>query len=171
MKRFAYSALVAAVVGLGAFALADAQDQAGQQPRWRGPGGRMGPPFVPFDDLTDVQREQIRTILEEDRQSRQDIPAGMSLRRQLHAELLADAPDEERIASLQQQIGQAAAESLAREVALQKRIAQVLTAEQRAKARERLAQAPERGRRRGAEPPANATSQQRHEQLQAIRPL
>ena len=156
MKRFAYSAVVAGVLGLGAFALADAQAGAGQEaaaaaqePSRRGPGGRMGMPFARLADLTDAQRQQIRTIVEQDRQSRQGAPAEGNLRQQLQAELLADVPDEQKIATLQEQIAQATSESLARHVALQRQIAQVLTPEQRAKAREHLAQAPERGPRGG----------------------
>lgn len=145
MKRFAYSALVAATLGLGAFAIADAQGGTGQEPGRGGPRGRMGFPFAHVADLTDQQRQQIRSILEQDRQSRQGPPAEVPLRRQLQAELLADAPDEQKIASLQEQIAQATSESVARHVALQRQIAQVLTPEQRAQAREQLAQAPARG--------------------------
>ena len=157
MKRFAYSAVVAGMLGLGAFALADAQAGAGQEPAAqepsrRGPGGRMGLPFARLADLTDAQRQQIRTIVEQDRQSRQGAPAEGNLRRQLQAELLADVPDEQKIATLQEQIAQATSESIARHVALQRQIAQVLTPEQRAKAREHLAQAPERGPRGGFGP-------------------
>jgi Spy/CpxP family protein refolding chaperone len=69
----------------------------------------------------------------------------MKLRRQLDAEILSDSPDEQQIDTLRQQLVQAHGEELSRQIALQRKIAQVLTPEQRATARERIEQP--RGRR------------------------
>jgi Spy/CpxP family protein refolding chaperone len=69
------------------------------------------------------------------------------LRRQLEAEIFADAPDAQKSAGLQDQLVQAQAQRLAKEIATEQKIAQVLTAEQRAKIRDRLAQQPARGAR------------------------
>jgi Spy/CpxP family protein refolding chaperone len=105
-------------------------------------------------DLTDQQKEQIKTIQESARQGRQGPPADMLLQRQLQAEILADSPDTQKIADLQQQLVQAQAARVAHQVAIEQQIAQVLTAEQRAKIRERLAQEPTHGgpmSRRGAD--------------------
>lgn len=114
-----------------------------------GPGGRgMG---VIVRDLTDEQRTQVHAIMQEAR--RDGPPADANLRRQLEAELLADAPNDAKIEELRQQILAAEGEGLTRHIVIQKKVAQVLTAEQRAKARERLAEAPHarggRGERRG----------------------
>ena len=56
--------------------------------------------------------------------------------------MFADAPDTQKIATLQQQLAETQAARLAHQIAVQQKIAQVLTAEQRAKVRERLTQAP-----------------------------
>ena len=113
-----------------------------------GPGGRgRGGPFGGvMQDLTDQQREQVKAILEAERQGEQGPPADMKLRQALEQELLADAPNAQKIEELKQQIVAATGESLNRHIAVQQKISQVLTAEQRAKARERIAQRGE-GRR------------------------
>jgi Spy/CpxP family protein refolding chaperone len=71
----------------------------------------------------------------------------MTLRRQLDAEILADSPDEQKIDSLREQLIQANGEELSHHIALQRKIAEVLTPEQRATARERLEQPAPRNRR------------------------
>jgi Spy/CpxP family protein refolding chaperone len=115
-------------------------------------GGR-GPMGFPGVELTDAQREQIRAIVQEERAGRQAPPAGADLHRQLRAELLTDTPDEQKIASLRDQLAAAHAERLAREIALQQKIAQILTPDQRAQAREALANRPAgRGHRQGRNP-------------------
>ena len=132
----------------------DPQQQKVQQGRRGGPGGPGGPgrggPM--FADLTDQQREQIKAIHDAEREGHQGPPADAKLRQQLELELLADTPNDQTIETLKQQIVAAQLENLSRHIAVQKQIGQVLTAEQRAKARERMAQAPEgpgRGRRGG----------------------
>ena len=149
MKRYAFSAVVALVLGLGAFGLADAQWR-GRGPGGGGPmfGGGPGPLGFAGVQLTDAQREQIRTILEEERASRKEPPAGADLHQQLRAELLADAPDQQKLASLREQIVNAQGERLARQIALQQKLVEVLTPEQRAQAREALAKQGERRRER-----------------------
>ena len=106
-------------------------------------------------DLTDAQREQIRTIT---RQRRDDTNSPErklgDLNRQLHLQLLADTPDQQKIEELKTAIAAASAESLTARIDLETRIGQVLTAEQRAQARDALAKAgppqgPPRGRRSG----------------------
>ena len=147
------------VVGaIAAVLVASAVVVSGQQPHRRGPGmggpgGRGMAPRI-MRELTDEQRTQVRAILEEQRNGQQGPPADAKLRRELQAELLADVPNDQKIEELKAQILSAQAEGLSRHVEIQKRITQVLTPEQRAKARERLAQAPDRrgdaNRRRGA---------------------
>ncbi|HVL67601.1 MAG TPA: periplasmic heavy metal sensor [Vicinamibacterales bacterium] len=131
--------------GFAGGAAFDAPFGQGRGPGMGGPGpGRGMTPWL-MRDLTDQQREQIRAIMQEQRQ--QGPPADAGVRRELEAELLADVPNAARIDELKQRVLQHQAEQLNRHVEVQKRIAQVLTPEQRAKARERLSQErPARGR-------------------------
>lgn len=158
MKSMMKSAIVGAVAAAFVASVAVAQGQGpGNQGRGgRGPGGMGGPggrgmmPGV-MQGLTEEQRQQVKAIMDEQREGQQGPPADARLRRDLEAELLADAPNDQKIEDLKQQILQAHAEGLSRHITVQKRISQVLTAEQRAKARARLAQAPGEGRGPGGE--------------------
>ncbi len=141
MKRTLWSVIVAVVLAVAAFSFADAQGRGHRGPRPDGgPAfGRGGPGgFARLADLTDEQKHQVQAILEEERSSREGPPASMTVRRQLDAEILSDSPDEQKIDTLRQQLVQAHAEELSRQIALRRKIAQVLTPEQRATARERL---------------------------------
>ena len=125
-----------------------AQDRQGGPGGMRGPGGRRGGPLGGvLADLTDQQREQVKAIFAEERQGEQGPPAEMKLRQSLEQELLADSPNLQKIEELKQQIVSATSESLTRHIAVQQKINQILTAEQRAKARENIAQRGERGGR------------------------
>jgi Spy/CpxP family protein refolding chaperone len=125
-----------------------AQGRQGGPAGMRGPGGRRGGPLGGvFADLTDQQRDQVKAILAEERQGQQGPPAEIKLRQSLEQELLADSPNLQKIEELKQQIVSATSESLTRHIAVQQKIHQVLTAEQRAKARENIAQRGERGGR------------------------
>jgi Spy/CpxP family protein refolding chaperone len=141
MKRALWSVIVGIILAVAAFSFADAQGRGQRGPRPDGgPGfGRGGPGgFARLADLTDEQKKQVQAILEEERASHDGPPPSMSLRRQLETELLADSPDDQKIDTLRQQIVQAQSEELSRHIALQRKIAQVLTPEQRATARERM---------------------------------
>ena len=158
MKSMIKSAVVGAVAAafVASVAIAGVQQQgggdqqkqqAGQRrggPGGRGPGGPFGGVLA---DLSDQQREQVKAILEAERQGEQGPPADMKLRQALEQELLADTPNLQKIDELKQQIVAATAQSLDRHIAIQQKVNQVLTAEQRAKARERIAQRVERGGR------------------------
>ncbi len=151
MKSMIKSAVVGAVAAAFVASVAVAQSQGpGAQGRGgRGPGG-MGGPGGPgrgvLQGLSEEQRQQVKAIMDEGRDGQEGPPADAKLRRDLEVELLADTPNDQKIEDLKQQILVAQAEGLSRHISVQKRIAQVLTAEQRAKARERLAQAPAEGR-------------------------
>ena len=141
MKRTLWNVMVAVILAVAAFSFADAQGRGQRGPRPDfGPGfGRGGPGgLARIADLTDEQKKQVQAILEEDRAARQGPPPSMDLRRQLEGEILADSPDEQKIETLRQQLVQAQGEELSRHIALQRKIAQVLTPEQRTTARERL---------------------------------
>lgn len=153
MKNVLKTGVVAAIaaVFVASVAVAGGQDQGQQRgPGMRGAGGPGGRGMAPImRQLTDEQRSQVKAILDEQRGEQQGPPADAKLRRELEAELLADVPNDQKIEELKAQILTAQSEGLSRHVAVQKRIAQVLTPEQRAKAREELAKAPEAGRGRG----------------------
>lgn len=159
MKSVVKTGIVAAVAAVFVASVAVAGGQGpgqGQRrgPGFGGPGGRGLMPGI-MQDLTEEQRGQIRAIVQEQRGDQQGPPADAKLRHDLEAELLADAPNDQKIEELKQQILAAQAQGLERHIATRKRIAQVLTPEQRAKARERLAEGPRQGRggregRRGA---------------------
>ena len=108
-------------------------------PGFRGPG-RGGPFGGVFADLTEQQREQVKAILDAEREAAGGPREEMKLRQALNLELLADAPNAQKIEELKQQIVSGHAESQSRHIAVQQKINQVLTAEQRAKARERITQ-------------------------------
>ena len=154
MKSMMKSAVVGAVAAAFVASVAAAQGQGpGPQGRGgRGPGsigGSGGRGLMPavMQGLSEEQRQQVKAIMDEQRAGQQGPPADAKLRRDLETELLADAPNDQKIEDLKQQILAAQAEGLSRHIAVQKRVAQVLTVEQRAKARERLAQEPARRRR------------------------
>jgi periplasmic protein CpxP/Spy len=107
-------------------------------PDGRGRGGDQRPGGIPFLQgikLTEEQREQVRAIMEE---GRTDTPPDARLRElqgQLLLAILADAPDAAAIDAIKAQVSAEEAAMLAHRVSVETRIAQILTAEQRAQAR------------------------------------
>ncbi|MET0213088.1 MAG: periplasmic heavy metal sensor [Vicinamibacterales bacterium] len=135
---------------------------AGQSPVGRGPGGgpgRGGPggpmPVLRQLNLTDAQREQIKTLTDAERaartQSGGQAPARtlFELQQSLQAAIFADTPDTAQIDQLKANIAEAEAAALAGRIDLQVKIAQILTPEQRAQARELTAQRANRAGRAG----------------------
>ena len=105
-------------------------------------GGRGGFPIFRELNLSDAQREQIRSITLAQR-GNPDSPQSKlaDLNKQLHLAILADTPDTQKIEELKTSIATASAEALTARIDVQTRIAQVLTPEQRDQAREALAKA------------------------------
>jgi Spy/CpxP family protein refolding chaperone len=157
MKRTLWSAAAALVLAAAAAIPVVAQPPQGRGDRPGGPGGFGGPfPMLRELKLSDAQREQIRTITQQQRDTAGDSQKKVAdLNKQLHLAILADTPDPQKIEELKTAIGAAAAEALTARIDVQTRIAQVLTPEQRAQARDALAKAgpppgpPYGGRRRG----------------------
>lgn len=147
MTRFTLSVVMTMVLGLFAYTLAGAQGP--RRGPGAGPGGFGGPGFgrgggavLRGLELTEQQQAQINAIREQARGDAATAPAGLPLHRQLQAEVFADAPDPTKLDALQQQIAEAEAVRLARQIAIEQKIAAVLTDEQRAEVRERLAKVP-----------------------------
>lgn len=143
--RTLWAALLAVFVA--AAAIVTIQAQAQERPQRRdgrmergihrmGPARGMGPAAgLRGLDLSDEQREQIRAIVQEARGSRQAERTDTArLHRELRAAVFADQPDPAKIDALKASIVQAHAAALDARVALDLKIAEVLTPEQRAKA-------------------------------------
>ncbi len=167
MKRFTLSVVMTAVLGLTAYTLADAGSDRRQlrgrgfegasffQERGpgfggpgRGPGGRRGGgPLMSLRglDLNEDQQAKIKAILDAERPTGDGPPADAQLRRDLHAAIYADTVDAEKVSSLQQQLVAAVSARQTRQLAIEQQIAQILTPEQRAQVRERLARGPRGG--------------------------
>jgi protein CpxP len=146
MRRTLWSAGAALVIAAALAIPVIAQPPQGRGGGPGGPGGfggRGGPfPMLRALDLTDAQRAQIRTITEQQRGNANSPRQKLAtLQKQLHLAILADTPDAQKIDELKTSIAAAAAEELTSRIDVESRIAQVLTPEQRAKARE-LASAP-----------------------------
>jgi Spy/CpxP family protein refolding chaperone len=115
------------------------------------PQGRPGPPgggrgggfpILRELNLSDAQREQIRSITQAQRGNANSPQNKLAdLNKQLHLAVLADTPDTQKVEELKTSIAAASAEALTARVDVQTRIAQVLTPEQREQAREALAKA------------------------------
>jgi periplasmic protein CpxP/Spy len=137
-KRAIWSSIVVLAV-----AAAAAIPVTAQPPQGRGGPGRGGPggpaPILRGLNLTDAQREQVRALTEERRNATSNPGRKVAeLEQQLRAAVFADSPDQQKIEELKSAISAAAAEALAARVELEERIAQVLTPEQRAQARQAL---------------------------------
>jgi Spy/CpxP family protein refolding chaperone len=121
-------------VAVMALALPAVAGQRGDGPRGGrfgyGPGGHR-PHFRRI--LTQAQMEQVRPLLKAEREASKPL---MDLRKELRDALLADAPDQGKIASLQSQIGSLQNETLTRRTALAQRVVSLLTPEQRKQLRE-----------------------------------
>lgn len=154
MKSKGWLAAGALLVAATAAIPVMAQPAQGGGPRAGGPGfgGRGGPfPVLRGLELSDAQREQIRSITQE-RRAGADGPQRRlaDLNKQLHLAILAESPDGQKVEELKTAIAAATGEALTARIDVQTRIAQVLTPEQRGKAREALAKAAPRGRVDGA---------------------
>jgi Spy/CpxP family protein refolding chaperone len=97
-----------------------------------GPGGPMGVlPGLNRIELSDAQREQIRSIMEQERQSGDPGEKLRQAEQALHAALLADAPDAQAIEAAKAAIHAAQAAELDHQVDLMQKVVQVLTPAQR----------------------------------------
>jgi periplasmic protein CpxP/Spy len=123
-----------AAVAVLAVAAASAQ-APGPGGRGVGPGRGQGLPMMQRLELTDAQKEQVRAIVGEHpgRETRQTLD---KLHQDLMAAVMADTPDTAKIEQLKASITEAETTALNERVDIELRIAQILTPEQREKARQ-----------------------------------
>lgn len=139
MKRTLWSAVAALVL-----AAAVAIPVVAQPPQGRGDrqGGRGAFPVLRGLALSDAQREQIRSITQQHRTDPNSPHSKVAeLNKQLNLAILADTPDVQKVEELKTALAAANADALTGRIDVQTRIAQVLTPEQRAQAREALSKA------------------------------
>jgi protein CpxP len=152
MTRTMWTAGAAMILAAAVAIPVIAQPPQGGRGGGRGPGAGGLMPVLRGLDLTDAQREQITALTEQRRAAGDPGRNLMDLERQLQTAILADTPDQQKIEELKNSIAAASAQELAARIDLQSRIAQVLTPEQRAQAREAVGKGP--GHRGGAPPTA-----------------
>ena len=139
MKRTIWFSISAIVLAAAVVIPVIAQPPQGGGGRGPGRGLAAGAPFLRDLNLTDAQREQIRALTEQRRAQGDDPRRKVAdLERQLRVAVFADAPDPQKIDDLKTAVAAATAEELTARVELQSHIAEVLTPEQRAQAREVL---------------------------------
>ena len=150
MKRSIWTVVGAMVLAAAVAIPVIAQPPQGGRGQGRGfgPGGPL--PMLRGLNLTDAQKEQIKTLTDQRRTGEEPRRNLMDLERQLQTAIFADAPDQQKIEELKGSIATASAQELAARIELESRIAQILTPEQRAQAREAVGNGP--GGRRGAPP-------------------
>ena len=140
MKRIVWSAVVAIVLAVAVAIPVIAQQRQGGP--GRGPGGAGPLTMLRGLNLTDTQQEQIRALTTAQRSGQNPRRNLMDLERQLQQAILVDTPDPQKIDDLKNSIAAATAADLTARIDLQSRIAQILTPEQRAQARDALAKGP-----------------------------
>ncbi len=126
-------AVIAATLILGAVALVSAQGPQGRPGPRGGPGGPGGlPPGLMRINLTEQQKSELRTLVEQDRDARKpQFEQVRTLRQQLNAAVFSGAPDQQQLSALTAQLADLQRQALEADVALQVRIAALLTDEQR----------------------------------------
>ena len=149
-RRFLVAAALA--MSLGALpALAQGPGQRMGGPGRGGPGGPgFGPGFMPMLqqlDLTDQQRDQIRSLMQANR------PTGdpgqlRDAELKLHAAILGDNPDQQAIDAAKAAINTAHAAELDHQIEMLAKVAQILTPDQRQQLLKLQSEGP-RGRGRG----------------------
>jgi protein CpxP len=158
MKRSVWTAAAAIILAAAVAIPVIAQPPQGGRGPGRGPGMRGPMPMLRGLNLSDAQREEIKTLTEQRRTGEDPRRNLMDLERQLQTAILADTPDQQKIEQLRNSISAASAQELAARIELQTRIAQILTPEQRVQARESVAKGPGpgAGRRGGFSRPTHA---------------
>lgn len=151
MRRTIWTAAAAIILAAAVAIPVIAQPPQGGRGPGRGPGFGGPMPILRELNLTDAQRDQIKALVDQRRTGEDPRRNLMDLERQLQTAILADTPDQQKVEELKNSIASASAQELAARIDLQTRIAQILTPEQRAQARDAVGKG---GGRRGAPPQA-----------------
>lgn len=110
-----------------------------------GPGDVLGPMMLGRLDLSDAQREQVRTIVESHRDELRELgERGMHARQALEAAVMANVFDEAAIRAAAAEVGVVEADMAVARARISAEVHQVLTAEQQAKLEQLRAQMRER---------------------------
>jgi periplasmic protein CpxP/Spy len=122
-----------------------------------GPGGRFGMAGLPLRelDLTDAQREQVKTIMESHRADQQTIGGRMEAARKALGDAIADPFDEAAIRAKAAEVGAVEADAAVLQARIRGEVFALLTPEQVKKAKELRAEMDSRmkeGRGRGMRP-------------------
>ena len=113
-------------------------------PRGGGPVGALLPPLRRLD-LSDEQREQVRTVIGESREAvRTHLRETRTAREALAEAVAAGTVDEERIRTLAAELGRLAGDAAVRRAQVYAAVWQILTPEQQARAEEIRAEREER---------------------------
>jgi periplasmic protein CpxP/Spy len=132
-RKLAAVALLAAAVATAPL-LAQGPGGRGRGPGGRGPGGPgmmgiMG--MVHQLDLTDAQRQQLRTLMDDAHKSGDPGAQTRAAEEKLHAAILADTPDLQTIEAAKAALNTAHAAELDQRVEMMEKVAQILTSAQR----------------------------------------
>ena len=150
MNRRTTIAALAVALSLGALPLLAQGSVAGQPGQRMGGPGRGGPggPLVPGLnrlDLSDAQREQLRALVEQERQGTHRRDEARQAEQALNAAVFADAPNPQAIEAARTALTAAHTAALDHRIELMQKIGQILTPAQR----QELARTPAPGGPRG----------------------
>ena len=145
----------AVVLGLSAVAAVSAQGQGSGQPPFAGrrggpggPGGPMGTMGIPLNrlDLTDAQREQVKSIMESHQTELRTLgEKAMTVRRALDKAVTADTVDEGAIRARAADLAVVESDMAVARARVHADVLQILTSEQKAKLKELQAERETRG--------------------------
>ncbi len=114
MKRSIWTAAAAIILAAAVAIPVIAQPPQGGRGPGRGPGMGGPMPMLRGLNLTDAQREEIKTLTEQRRTGEDPRRNLMDLERQLQSAILADTPDQQKIEQLRNSISAASAQDAGR---------------------------------------------------------